>query len=69
MMLFLDSFWRNPQYRITLTEVDEDDDEGNCTLIIGLMQKNRRQIRSTGVDLLTIGFAIYHVSCVFNNYY
>ncbi|ERL84616.1 hypothetical protein D910_02044, partial [Dendroctonus ponderosae] len=55
------TFWNNPQYRITLTEVDEDDDEGNCTLIVALMQKNRRQIRSTGGDLLTIGFAIYHL--------
>ncbi|XP_048525407.1 calpain-A isoform X4 [Dendroctonus ponderosae] len=58
---FIDTFWNNPQYRITLTEVDEDDDEGNCTLIVALMQKNRRQIRSTGGDLLTIGFAIYHL--------
>ncbi|CAG9763965.1 unnamed protein product [Ceutorhynchus assimilis] len=56
-----DSFWHNPQYRITLTEIDEGDEEGNCTLIVGLMQKNRRQIRSTGADLLTVGFAIYHL--------
>ncbi|XP_050311774.1 calpain-A-like isoform X2 [Anthonomus grandis grandis] len=58
---FLDSFWHNPQYRITLTDVDEDDEDGNCTLIVALMQKNRRQIRSTGADLLTVGFAIYHL--------
>ncbi|KAG5888428.1 hypothetical protein JTB14_020203 [Gonioctena quinquepunctata] len=59
---FLDSFWHNPQYRITLTEVDEgDDDEGSCTIIVALMQKNRRLIRKVGVDLLTIGFAIYHL--------
>ncbi|KAJ8920010.1 hypothetical protein NQ315_006541 [Exocentrus adspersus] len=56
-----ESFWHNPQYRITLTEVDEDDDEGGCTMIVALMQKNRRQIRSTGADLLTVGFAIYHL--------
>ncbi|XP_076262773.1 calpain-A-like isoform X1 [Rhynchophorus ferrugineus] len=58
---FLESFWRNPQYRITLTEVDDDDEDGNCTLIVALMQKNRRQIRNTGADLLTVGFAIYHL--------
>ncbi|XP_066260252.1 calpain-A-like isoform X3 [Euwallacea similis] len=58
---FLDSFWHNPQYRVTLTEVDEGDEEGNCTAIVALMQKNRRQIRNTGADLLTIGFAIYHL--------
>ncbi|XP_018579516.1 calpain-A isoform X2 [Anoplophora glabripennis] len=58
---FLDSFWHNPQYRVTLTEVDDGDDEGGCTMIVALMQKNRRQIRSTGGDLLTIGYAIYHL--------
>ncbi|XP_060520603.1 calpain-A-like isoform X2 [Cylas formicarius] len=58
---FLESFWHNPQYRVTLTEVDEGDEDGNCTLIVALMQKNRRQIRNTGADLLTIGFAIYYL--------
>ncbi|XP_023027799.2 calpain-A isoform X3 [Leptinotarsa decemlineata] len=58
---FLESFWHNPQYRITLTEVDEGDDDGNCTMIVALMQKNRRLIRKAGVDLLTVGFAIYHL--------
>ncbi|CAH1119743.1 unnamed protein product [Phaedon cochleariae] len=60
---FLESFWHNPQYRITLTEVDEgDDNDGECTMIVGLMQKNRRLItHRTGVDLLTVGFAIYHL--------
>ncbi|VEN47948.1 unnamed protein product [Callosobruchus maculatus] len=58
---FLDSFWHNPQYRITLTEVDEGEDEELCTMIVALMQKNRRQIRNTGADLLTIGFALYYL--------
>lgn len=60
-IFFSDTFWHNPQYRITLTEVDEDDEEGKCTLIVALMQKHRRSKRNAGVDLLTIGFAIYHV--------
>ncbi|CAG9855571.1 unnamed protein product [Phyllotreta striolata] len=60
---YLDSFWRNPQYRITLTEVDEDDEDNQCTMIVALMQKNRRILKSSsGVDLLTVGFAIYHLS-------
>ncbi|XP_044263644.1 calpain-A-like isoform X2 [Tribolium madens] len=59
---FLDTFSHNPQYRITLNEVDEGDDDDKCTLIVALMQKNRRQMRrSVGADLLTIGFAIYYL--------
>lgn len=59
---FLDTFWRNPQYVITLTDPDEDDEDGLCTIIIGLMQKNRRSRRNIGLDCLTIGFAVYAVS-------
>ncbi|XP_044749550.1 calpain-A-like isoform X4 [Coccinella septempunctata] len=60
---FLETFWNNPQYRITLTEVDEDDDDNKCTCIVALMQKNRRQIKTvSGEELLTIGFAIYYLS-------
>ncbi|XP_064089710.1 calpain-B-like isoform X11 [Macrobrachium nipponense] len=58
---FLDSFWHNPQYRITLTEVDDDDDDNKCTVIVALMQKNRRSQRKLGLECLTIGFAIYHL--------
>lgn len=57
-----DSFWHNPQYRITLSEVDDDDDDNKCTVIVALMQKNRRSQRKLGLECLTIGFAIYHVS-------
>ncbi|XP_050508668.1 calpain-B isoform X2 [Diabrotica virgifera virgifera] len=58
---FLDSFWHNPQYRVTLTDVDDDDDENKCTIIVALMQKNRRALRQSGAELLTVGFAIYHL--------
>ncbi|KAK4300804.1 hypothetical protein Pmani_027019 [Petrolisthes manimaculis] len=58
---FIDSFWHNPQYRITLTEVDDDDDDNKCTVITALMQKNRRSQRKLGLECLTIGFAIYHL--------
>lgn len=61
---FLETFYHNPQYRISLTEVDEGDEENECTMIVALMQKNRRHLRSTGGDLLTVGFAIYHVCTV-----
>ncbi|XP_076176529.1 calpain A isoform X2 [Ptiloglossa arizonensis] len=56
---FLETFWHNPQYRITLEYPDDDDDK--CTVIVALMQKNRRAQRRMGADCLTIGFAIYHL--------
>ncbi|CAG9115014.1 unnamed protein product [Plutella xylostella] len=56
---YLESFWRNPQYTITLTDVDEDDDDNKCTVIVALLQKNRRAQRHQGLECLTIGFAIY----------
>ena len=40
----------------------DDDDDDNGTLIIGLMQKDRRKLRKEGLDMLTIGYAIYAVS-------
>lgn len=41
---------------------DEGDDQDMCTLVVGLMQKNRRIKRKMGLDSLTIGFAIYQVT-------
>lgn len=61
-LIIPDTFWHNPQYRVTLTEPDEDDDDGKCTIIVALMQKNRRLKRTMGVEFLTIGFAIFYVS-------
>jgi len=57
---FLDTFWTNPQYRVQVTDADDDDDQG--TLIISLMQKNRRLLRKEGQDLLTMGYVIYKFS-------
>ncbi|GIY53238.1 calpain-B [Caerostris extrusa] len=54
-----ETFWMNPQFRIILEDVDEDDDDDLCTVIVGLMQKNRRCKRQMGSECLTIGFAIY----------
>ncbi|XP_011333302.2 calpain-A isoform X2 [Ooceraea biroi] len=56
---YLETFWHNPQYRITLECPDDDDDK--CTVIVALMQKNRRAQKRMGADCLTIGFAIYHL--------
>lgn len=59
---FLDTFWRNPQYVISVVDQDDDDDDEKCTLIVALMQKHRRLNRNMGTDMLSIGFAIYNLS-------
>ncbi|CAG7722886.1 unnamed protein product [Allacma fusca] len=59
---YLETFAFNPQYIINLEDADEDDEDAKCTVIIALMQKNRRAQRKLGVECLTIGFAIYHLS-------
>ncbi|XP_046626942.1 calpain-A-like [Neodiprion virginianus] len=56
---YRETFWHNPQYRITLEYPDEDDDK--CTVIVALMQKNRRAQRQMGADCLYIGFAMYRL--------
>ncbi|KAK6329535.1 hypothetical protein J4Q44_G00015130 [Coregonus suidteri] len=57
------TFWINPQYKITLLEEDDDpeDDEVACSFLVALMQKDRRRYRKQGQDMHTIGFAIYEI--------
>uniref|UniRef100_A0A6Q2Y5H5 Calpain 1, (mu/I) large subunit b n=1 Tax=Esox lucius TaxID=8010 RepID=A0A6Q2Y5H5_ESOLU len=57
------TFWINPQYKITLLEEDDDpeDEEVACSFLVALMQKNRRRYRRQGQDMHTVGFAIYEV--------
>ncbi|KAM7419853.1 hypothetical protein PAMA_016792 [Pampus argenteus] len=54
---YIDTFWTNPQFRLVLEDADDEDDM--CSVVIALMQKNRRQLRKEGLDLETIGFAVY----------
>ncbi|XP_067115997.1 calpain-9 isoform X1 [Osmerus mordax] len=55
---FIDTFWTNPQFKLTLEDTDDDDDD-LCSVVIALMQKNRRKLRKEGLDMETIGFALY----------
>lgn len=52
-------FHTNPQYLIKVEDPDEDDDEGMCTVVVALMQKNRRANRN--LPNVAIGFVIYQV--------
>ncbi|XP_035602548.1 calpain-9 [Oncorhynchus keta] len=54
---FIDTFWTNPQFKLTLLDADDNNDK--CSVVIALMQKNRRALRKEGLDLQTIGFALY----------
>ncbi|XP_059197909.1 calpain-9 [Centropristis striata] len=54
---YVDTFWTNPQFKLQLEDADDDDDV--CSVVIALMQKNRRKLRKEGLDLETIGFAVY----------
>lgn len=53
-----DTFWTNPQFKLKLEDADADN---QCSVIVALMQKNRRKLRKEGLDLETIGFALYQV--------
>lgn len=59
----------NPQFVIKLDDVDDDPDDGQegCTVIVGLMQKNKRRRRKMGEDMETIGYAIYEVRRFLDN--
>ncbi|KAL2086114.1 hypothetical protein ACEWY4_017173 [Coilia grayii] len=57
------TFWINPQYKISLLEEDDDpeDEEVACSFLVALMQKDRRRYRRQGQDMHTIGFAVYEI--------
>uniref|UniRef100_A0A8C5A2M7 Calpain-2 catalytic subunit n=1 Tax=Gadus morhua TaxID=8049 RepID=A0A8C5A2M7_GADMO len=58
------TFWTNPQFVIKLDEEDDDPEDGEegCSMVVGLIQKNRRKLRKVGEDMHTMGFAIYEFS-------
>ncbi|XP_023616335.1 calpain-12 [Myotis lucifugus] len=77
-----ETFWTNPQFRLTLLEPDEEDDEDEdgpwggwgaagargparggrvpkCTVLLSLIQRNRRCLRAQGLTYLTVGFHVF----------
>ncbi|EMP24559.1 Calpain-8 [Chelonia mydas] len=54
------TYWTNPQFKIKLDEPDDDDNEGS-TVLVGLMQKNRRRQKKMGEALLSIGYSLYQL--------
>ncbi|NXX45766.1 CAN8 protein, partial [Tricholaema leucomelas] len=57
------TYWTNPQFKIRLDEPDDDHkgslSEPCCTILVGLMQKNRRRQKKMGEALLSIGYSVY----------
>ena len=44
---------------MTLTDPDDDDDDDLCTMLVRVLQKDRRKKRKEGLDMLIIGYVIY----------
>ena len=55
-----DLFWTNPQYGVNLKQADDDDEDGQCTMVVSLMQKSE----TMQYDELFISFFLYKVGTV-----
>jgi len=58
---FLETFVLNPQYIVELGDPDDEEEDELCTLIVSLMQMNRRAMRDEGLGYLSVGFVIYRL--------
>ncbi|XP_054318578.2 calpain-12 [Pongo pygmaeus] len=78
-----ETFWTNPQFRLTLLEPDEEDEDEEgpwggwgaagargpvqggrtpkCTVLLSLIQRNRRRLRAKGLTYLTVGFHVFQI--------
>lgn len=59
----LAKFWINPQFLVTLNDVDADDCDNSCTIIIALMQKDARlkRFESGEASEESIQFRVYKI--------
>ncbi|XGW32001.1 hypothetical protein V3C99_010295 [Haemonchus contortus] len=57
-----ETYARNPQYNSYFIVTDDSvEHDGKCTVIVAVLQKYRREMRTIGKDSLPIGFAVYEV--------
>ncbi|XP_030638741.1 calpain-1 catalytic subunit-like [Chanos chanos] len=56
----LDSFWKNPQYCVRLTKMDDDSTDKDPNILVSLMQKSDKRHRHLAA-YFHIGFSIYEV--------
>ena len=67
-MYWTETFWTNPQYRVTVVDPDDDDEDNTGTLIVGLMATNRRQEAGVlNVEFFPICYSIYQVIYAFSH--
>ncbi|KAK8765722.1 hypothetical protein V5799_031672 [Amblyomma americanum] len=57
----MEKFATNPQYLVTLREPDDEEEDGECTMIVALLQRGRRFFTVTEDTWHAIGFAVYEV--------
>ncbi|KHN87742.1 Calpain clp-1 [Toxocara canis] len=56
----IDSFANNPQYGTSFYACENTvEGDGQCTMIVAVMQKYRRELQCRGLDSLPIGFSVY----------
>ncbi|THD23241.1 Calpain-9 [Fasciola hepatica] len=53
------SHWANPQFRLTIGIPDPNDPDNLATVVIALMQADRRRLRHRAPRLASIGFVLY----------
>ncbi|CAJ0579657.1 unnamed protein product, partial [Mesorhabditis spiculigera] len=57
---FIATFARNPQFLVQLTNARNSvEGDGNCTVIVAVLQKFRREMKNHGKENLPIGFSVY----------
>ncbi|CAH8491617.1 unnamed protein product [Heterobilharzia americana] len=55
------SHWANPQFRLVINSSDPNDSDGFATIVIALMQADRRRLRHRAPRLASIGFVLYRL--------